>query len=85
MITAITTCPKGHEIRSQADRTTRGYCRRCKREDDRRTRMKHRAALDAVRILESVGVRFENDGVPVDGRDVARQLVRVYGDEIDLD
>lgn len=85
MTTAISTCPSGHEIRSQSDRTTQGYCRHCKREDDRRTRLKHRAALDAVRILEAAGVRFENNGVPVDGRDVARQLVRVYGHEIDVD
>ena len=80
----IDQCPQGHEIRSSADRDGQGYCRECRRTRARDQRVKHRAALDAVRSLEAAGIRFENDGVPIDGRDVARQLVRVYGAEIDV-
>ena len=41
----VTACPAGHEIRSSADRTPYGYCRECKREDDRMARLKAKAAL----------------------------------------
>jgi hypothetical protein len=54
-----TRCPQGHPIKSQADRTTQGYCRSCKREDDRARHRQHRAAMDAVRVLEAAGFRFD--------------------------
>lgn len=78
-----TTCPRGHQIRSTADRTASGYCRQCKRDDDRLQRLKKRAALDVVRAFEAAGVQFQNDGVPVDAEAVARQLVAVYGGDIE--
>ncbi|AWT52590.1 hypothetical protein D806_016060 [Mycolicibacterium smegmatis MKD8] len=74
-------CPRGHEIRSSADRTISGYCRNCKRDDDRRDRIAKRAALDVVRVFEAAGVRFQDNGQPVAAEEVARQLVSVYGDE----
>lgn len=79
MLTNTATCPRGHEIRSTADRTASGYCRRCKRDDDRTARLANRAALDVVRVFEAAGVRFQNDGQPVTAEEVARQLVEVYG------
>lgn len=82
MPATVTQCPAGHEIRSTADRTTNGYCRACKREDDRLIRLKNRAALEVVRIFEAAGVRFQDDGLPLPAEDVARQLVALYGDDI---
>lgn len=79
MPATITQCPHGHEIRSSADRTTQGYCRQCKREDDRDRRLVNKAALAAVAVFEAAGVRFQDNGVPVDASVIARQLVAVYG------
>lgn len=78
-----TTCPRGHQIRSTADRTASGYCRQCKRDDDRVQRLKKRAALDVVRAFEAAGIRFQNGGVPVGAEEVARQLVAVYGGDVE--
>lgn len=79
----ITECPRGHPIRCQADRTTQGYCRQCKREDDRLNRLKNRAALDVVHAFEAAGVQFQNNGTPLPAEEVARQLVAVYGNDLD--
>ena len=81
MPATITRCPQGHEIRSNADRTVSGYCRECKRADDRLDRLKQRAALDVVKIFEAAGVRFQDNGVPIDAAEVARQFVVLYGDD----
>lgn len=75
-MTDITTrCPQGHEITSSADRGTNGYCRECKRHDDRERRLATRATLDVVRAFESVGVQFQRNGVPESPADVVRQLI----------
>lgn len=83
MSAPITVCPRGHEVRSNSDRTRQGRCRQCQRDDDRLQRLKNRAALDVVRVFEAAGVRFQNAGVPVDAEAVARQLVAVYGGGIE--
>lgn len=77
-----TECPQGHEIRSASDRDVHGYCRACKADGDRQRRLANKAALDVVRVFEAAGVRFQDAGVPIDAEEVARQLVAVYGTEI---
>lgn len=69
-----TACPKGHSTLTPESRDSQGYCRQCRR--DRRTAQ--RAALDVVAVFTDAGVRFENDGVPVEPAEVVRQLVRLY-------
>lgn len=77
-----TRCPQGHEITSSADRGTNGYCRKCKRHDDRERRSATKAKLDVVRAFESVGVQFQRNGVPGSPADVVRQMIAAnYGDE----
>lgn len=50
---AITNCPKGHEIRSKADRTHRGFCRKCQADCDRRYRTECRDARRALRLMQA--------------------------------
>jgi len=75
-------CQRGHEIRSSADRTVSGYCRSCKRDDDRRDRIAKRAALDVVRVFEAAGVRFVDNGQPVAAEEVAAQIAAVFGPQV---
>ena len=82
MTISITECPHGHQIRSQADRTTQGHCRRCKAGYDRERHRMRSVALDIVKSFEAAGVKFHNAGVPVSAEDLARQLVLVYGEDI---
>jgi hypothetical protein len=70
-----TRCPQGHGITSSADRGTNGYCRECKRHDDRERRLHTKATLDVVRAFESVGVQFQRNGVPESPAAVVRQLI----------
>jgi hypothetical protein len=74
-------CPKGHPIKSSADRIN-GYCRRCKADYDREYQLKQKAARDVVRVFEAAGAVFVNDGVPVTPEEVAQQLLKVYGNSI---
>lgn len=69
-----TECPKGHPTLTPESRDSQGYCRQCRR--DRRTAQ--RAALDVVDVFVTAGVRFENDGVPVEPSEVVAQLIRLY-------
>ncbi|KLI04071.1 MULTISPECIES: hypothetical protein [Mycolicibacterium] len=73
-------CPQGHEIRSAADRDGQGYCKRCKADNDKRRRVGKEAALMVVRAFEAAGVRFENDGIPVEPAEAARQLGELWAD-----
>lgn len=49
-------CPRGHQIRSTADRDRQGYCRSCRRDGARAYRVRSRAALELVAALERHGV-----------------------------
>jgi hypothetical protein len=72
-------CPRGHEIRSAADRNTQGRCRECQREDDRLRRVRDRAALDVVAVFHSAGVEFlTDDGTPRDPNEIVRELIASY-------
>lgn len=77
-MTMSTSCPQGHEIRSQADRSTQGYCRRCKADDDRERYIAQKAILSVAKQFEAIGVKFQNDGVPVAVEEVAEQLLLRY-------
>ncbi|TGB41449.1 hypothetical protein [Mycolicibacterium peregrinum] len=74
-------CPHGHEIRSAADRSNQGFCRQCKRRDDRERRQAQRAVLDVVKTLEqSAGIQFQDRGVPGDPAEIVRQLIAAQAD-----
>jgi hypothetical protein len=75
-------CPQGHPTPTSAQRDARGTCLECKREYDRLFRLRNRAALDVVRVFESAGVQFQEDGQPIDAAEVARQLVEKFGDSV---
>ena len=73
-----TECPQGHAIRSAADRDGQGYCRKCRADNARKRRVGESAALMVVRALEAAGATFQNDGMPVEPAEVARQLAEAY-------
>ncbi len=75
-------CPVGHHVPVASDRTAFGSCRVCHREANRKLRLKNRAALDVVKVFESAGVQFQEDGQPIDAAEVARQLVEKFGDSV---
>ena len=64
-------CPSGHPTPTSAYRTANGTCRECQRQ----LRIRKRAAWIFVKGLESSGLRFENNGVPMTPAEFARQLV----------
>ncbi|MDI9940873.1 hypothetical protein QM806_36550 [Rhodococcus sp. IEGM 1351] len=74
-----TTCPQNHQIRSSADRDRQGYCRECRREGDRARRLQRQAAHEVVKVFEAAGVKFQNDGIPLNASEVAEALIRIYG------
>lgn len=75
-------CVNGHYVPLSSDRTGSGGCRECGREANRVLRLKNRAALDVVKVFESAGVQFQNNGQPMDAAEVARQLVEKFGDTV---
>ena len=75
-------CPAGHYVPLSSDRNTVGTCRECHREANRKLRLKNRAALDVVKVFESAGVQFQENGQPIDATEVARQLVEKFGDTV---
>jgi len=87
-------CPHGHQIKSSQDRLPNGYCRECQRDQNRRYRLKQRAALELVRALEAGGVHVDPDTLtltltlttePTTAPTgvVAQRLVDVHGDGIE--
>lgn len=69
-----TECPKGHPTLTPESRDSQGYCRQCRRD----RRIAQRAALDVVGVFAAAGVRFENDGIPVEPSEVVDQIIRLY-------
>ena len=50
----MTTCPHGHPINQQSDRTAQGFCRRCKRDSDARAYRVTRDRAELGRLLEQM-------------------------------
>jgi hypothetical protein len=48
----VTACPHGHSTPTSADRTPQGFCRRCKRDSDRRAYHKTRERVALACALE---------------------------------
>lgn len=78
MPAAVDQCPQGHDTRTADARDSQGHCRKCKADKARRRRVADSAALTVVRVLERAGARFQNDGVPAEPAEVARQLADAY-------
>ncbi|WP_071289825.1 hypothetical protein [Mycolicibacterium llatzerense] len=79
----MTECPQGHEIRTQADRTAQGYCRECKREDERRRRRFTKTATDIVKMFQEGGVVFfdPDDGALLSYGQIVAQINATITDE----
>lgn len=73
---SATTCPRGHPIRSSADRDTHHYCRACKRAGDRRRNSRRSAAMEFALALEGHGVPITRSGIDLQwlAADIARRL-----------
>ncbi|WKN58387.1 hypothetical protein R1X32_17145 [Rhodococcus opacus] len=88
MIT-ITRCPHGHEIRTEADRDSTGFCRACRKVSNDAWQQKQRAARALVQSLERHGVVVDPDALTfqfgsetADMDAVADRIVATYGQGI---
>ena len=75
-------CPKGHPTPTASHRDAKGTCKECKRDYARERELKARAALDIVRVFEAAGCSFVAGDRAVTPEELAAQLVRLYGDNI---
>ncbi len=78
MPAATDECPQSHDTRTAAARDGQGHCRKCMADREQKRRAGNSAALIVVRVLEKAGAVFQNDGIPVEPAEVARQLAEAY-------